>query len=87
MGAGPVGQLEGRVDVIVFDPDPIRDAKIVIQTKRHTNDVAIAPVRGLNVTIVHEPHMHIVVTYHRDRHIVPPLPRQRGWQCVFGPPN
>ena len=35
------------VDVIAFDPDPIRGGKIIIQAKRYTNTVLIESVRAL----------------------------------------
>ena len=31
---------DGGVDAVVFDPDPIRGGKIVIQAKRYTNTLA-----------------------------------------------
>ena len=35
------------VDAIVFDPDPIRGGKYVIQAKRYTNTVDVSAVRDL----------------------------------------
>lgn len=35
------------VDVVAFDPDPIRGGKIIIQAKRYTNTVHIESVRAL----------------------------------------
>jgi restriction system protein len=45
---------DGGVDAVVFDPDPIRGGKIVIQAKRYTNVVGVAAVRDLWGTINHE---------------------------------
>ncbi|NLM46059.1 MAG: restriction endonuclease, partial [Firmicutes bacterium] len=45
---------DGGVDVIAFDPDPIRGGKIVIQAKRYTNVVGVAAVRDLYGTVVNE---------------------------------
>jgi restriction system protein len=36
---------DGGVDAVVFDPDPIRGGKIVIQAKRYTNTVSVSAVR------------------------------------------
>ncbi|MBO5921404.1 MAG: restriction endonuclease, partial [Bacteroidaceae bacterium] len=36
---------DGGVDAIVFDPDPLRGGKIVIQAKRYTNTVGVSAVR------------------------------------------
>jgi restriction system protein len=38
---------DGGVDAVVFDPDPIRGGKIVIQAKRYTNTVSVSAVRDL----------------------------------------
>ncbi len=45
---------DGGVDAVVFDPDPIRGGKIVIQAKRYTNVVGVAAVRDLYGTLVNE---------------------------------
>jgi len=45
---------DGGVDAVVFDPDPIRGGKIVIQAKRYTNTVGVAAVRDLYGTVVNE---------------------------------
>ncbi len=45
---------DGGVDAIVFDPDPIRGGKIVIQAKRYTNTVGVSAVRDLYGTIINE---------------------------------
>ena len=42
------------VDAIAFDPDPIRDGKIVIQAKRYTATVDVAAVRDLFGTVMNE---------------------------------
>lgn len=42
------------VDAIVFDPDPIRGGKYVIQAKRYTRTVDVAAVRDLYGTVVNE---------------------------------
>jgi len=42
------------VDAVVFDPDPLRGGKIVIQAKRYTNVVGVAAVRDLYGTVVNE---------------------------------
>lgn len=45
---------DGGVDVIAFDPDPIRGGKIVIQAKRYTNVVGVSAVRDLYGTVMNE---------------------------------
>lgn len=45
---------DGGVDAVVFDPDPIRGGKIVIQAKRYTNVVGVSAVRDLYGTVVNE---------------------------------
>ncbi|WP_221843796.1 restriction endonuclease [Brevibacillus agri] len=45
---------DGGVDVIAFDPDPIRGGKIIIQAKRYTNTVSVSAVRDLYGAIVNE---------------------------------
>lgn len=45
---------DGGVDAIVFDPDPIRGGKIVIQAKRYTNTVGVSAVRDLYGTVMNE---------------------------------
>jgi restriction system protein len=42
------------VDAVVFDPDPLRGGKIIIQAKRYTNPVGLSAVRDLYGTIVNE---------------------------------
>jgi restriction system protein len=39
------------VDCIIFDPDPIRGGKIVVQAKRYTNTVDVSSVRDLFGTV------------------------------------
>ena len=45
---------DGGVDAVVFDPDPIRGGKIVIQAKRYTNLVSVSAVRDLYGTVMNE---------------------------------
>jgi restriction system protein len=45
---------DGGVDAVVFDPDPIRGGKIVIQAKRYTNTVGVSAVRDLYGTMLNE---------------------------------
>jgi restriction system protein len=42
------------VDAVVFDPDPIRGGKIVIQAKRYTNTVDVSAVRELYGAVINE---------------------------------
>lgn len=42
------------VDAVIFDPDPIRGGKIVIQAKRYTNTVGVSAVRDLYGTVMNE---------------------------------
>jgi restriction system protein len=42
------------VDAIVFDPDPIRGGKIIIQAKRYTNTVDVSAVRDLYGALINE---------------------------------
>lgn len=64
---------DGGVDAVVFDPDPIRGGKIVIQAKRYTNTVGVSAVRDLYGTVVNEGAMKgILVTtanYGNDAYI------------------
>ena len=45
---------DGGVDAIVYDLDPIRGGKIIIQAKRYTNTVPVSAVRDLYGTIINE---------------------------------
>lgn len=45
---------DGGVDAVVFDPDPLRGGKIVIQAKRYTNTVGVSAVRDLFGTVMNE---------------------------------
>jgi restriction system protein len=45
---------DGGVDAVVFDPDPIRGGKIIIQAKRYTNTVGVSAVRDLFGTMMNE---------------------------------
>jgi restriction system protein len=42
------------VDAVVFDPDPLRGGKIIIQAKRYTNTVDVSAVRDLYGAVVSE---------------------------------
>ena len=42
------------VDAVVFDPDPVRGGKIVIQAKRYTYTVDVSSVRDLYGTVLNE---------------------------------
>ena len=42
------------VDALVFDPDPLRGGKFVIQAKRYTNVVPVSAVRDLYGTVINE---------------------------------
>jgi restriction system protein len=42
------------VDAIMFDPDPLRGGKYVLQAKRYTRPVDVAAVRDLYGTVVNE---------------------------------
>jgi restriction system protein len=60
------------VDAIIFDPDPLRGGKFVIQAKRYTNTVDVSAVRDLYGTVLNEgANRGILVTtsnYGRDAH-------------------
>lgn len=45
---------DGGVDAVIFDPDPLRGGKIVVQAKRYTNVVGVSAVRDLYGTVQHE---------------------------------
>lgn len=45
---------DGGVDAVVFDPDPIKGGKIIIQAKRYTNTVGVSAVRDLYGTVLNE---------------------------------
>ena len=42
------------VDAIVFDPDPLRGGKTIIQAKRYTNTVDVSAVRDLYGAVINE---------------------------------
>ena len=42
------------VDAVVFDPDPLRGGKIIIQAKRYTNTVDVSAVRDLYGSLINE---------------------------------
>lgn len=45
---------DGGIDAVIFDPDPIRGGKIVVQAKRYTNTVGVSAVRDLYGTVLNE---------------------------------
>lgn len=45
---------DGGVDAVVFDPDPLRGGKIIVQAKRYTNTVPVSAVRDLYGTLINE---------------------------------
>jgi restriction system protein len=45
---------DGGVDAVIFDPDPLRGGKIVVQAKRYTNTVGLSAVRDLYGTVINE---------------------------------
>jgi restriction system protein len=42
---------DGGVDAVAFDPDLLREGKVVIQAKRYTNTVGVLAVRDLMVQL------------------------------------
>ena len=42
------------VDAIIFDPDPLRGGKIIVQAKRYTNRVDVSAVRDLYGAVINE---------------------------------
>ncbi|MFH1314063.1 MAG: restriction endonuclease [Candidatus Eisenbacteria bacterium] len=45
---------DGGVDAVIFDPDPLRGGKTVVQAKRYTNTVGVSAVRDLYGTVLNE---------------------------------
>lgn len=45
---------DGGIDAVIFDPDPLRGGKIVVQAKRYTNVVGVSAVRDLYGTLLNE---------------------------------
>ena len=45
---------DGGVDAVIFDPDPLRGGKIVVQAKRYTNTVPVSAIRDLYGTVINE---------------------------------
>lgn len=45
---------DGGVDAVIFDPDPIRGGRIIVQAKRYTNTVPVSAVRDLYGTVINE---------------------------------
>ena len=45
---------DGGVDAVIFDPDPIRGGKIIVQAKRYNNTVGVSAIRDLYGTLMNE---------------------------------
>lgn len=45
---------DGGIDAVIFDPDPLRGGKIVVQAKRYTQTVGVSSVRDLYGTVMNE---------------------------------
>lgn len=45
---------DAGVDAVIFDPDPVRGGKIVVQAKRYTNTVDVSAVRDLYGAVLNE---------------------------------
>jgi restriction system protein len=45
---------DGGIDAVIFDPDPLRGGKIVVQAKRYTNTVGVSAIRDLFGTVLNE---------------------------------
>lgn len=45
---------DGGVDAVIFDPDPLRGGKTIVQAKRYTNVVGVSAVRDLYGTLMNE---------------------------------
>ena len=45
---------DGGIDAVIFDPDPLRGGKIVVQAKRYTRTVGVSSVRDLFGTVMNE---------------------------------
>lgn len=45
---------DGGVDAVIFDSDPIKGGKIIVQAKRYTNVVGVSAVRDLYGTVINE---------------------------------
>ena len=45
---------DGGIDAVIFDPDPLRGGKTVVQAKRYTNVVGVSAVRDLYGTLMNE---------------------------------
>ena len=45
---------DGGIDAVIFDPDPLRGGKIVVQAKRYTRTVGVSAVRDLYGTVMNE---------------------------------
>ena len=45
---------DGGIDAVIFDPNPLRGGKTVVQAKRYTNTVGVSAVRDLYGTLINE---------------------------------
>ena len=45
---------DGGIDAVIFDPNPLRGGKIVVQAKRYTNTVGVNAVRDLYGSLMNE---------------------------------
>lgn len=45
---------DGGIDAVIFDPDPLRGGKIVVQAKRYTRTVGVSAARDLYGTVMNE---------------------------------
>lgn len=45
---------DGGVDAVIFDSDPLKGGKFIIQAKRYNNVVPVSDVRDLYGTVIHE---------------------------------
>lgn len=45
---------DGGVDAVIFDPDPVRGGKYIIQAKRYNNIIPVSAVRDLYGTMINE---------------------------------
>lgn len=45
---------DGGIDAVIFDPDPLRGGKFVVQAKRYTKTVPVSSVRDLYGTMLNE---------------------------------
>jgi restriction system protein len=45
---------DGGIDAVIYDPDPLRGGKLVVQAKRYTRTVGVSAVRDLYGTVMNE---------------------------------